>query len=218
MSDNADSVEEEVKTTSIFRPKKALDALQEGLNRLPTQSQRDDVSRQFMQDTLMSDPFRTPTRNDNPLTRMGHMIDQSSKEKPSPPEPPAPNPALVNAHGLDSDDLIKIDPEGLLDFAQKLEDKANELEEGVSAKRAKIEEAFKREARMHTKDSRVAPVFQPLGKALGVSLDKLEQNVSGLTTTLRNDARLLRELVAEHEEAERRAAQGFDSVDARPRR
>ncbi|SIJ34330.1 hypothetical protein [Mycobacteroides abscessus] len=212
-----DSVENQVKNTSPLAPKRALDALQEGLNHLPTQGQRDDVSRRFLQDMLMSDPLRPPTREDNPFTRMGHMIDQSSKEKPPPPEPPAPNPAILNAHGFGSDDLLKTDPDGLLDFARKLEDKANEIEQELPAKRAKVEEAFRREARMYTKDSQVPPVFQPLGKALAVALDKLEQNVQGVTTTLRNDARLLRELVDKHDENERRAAQGFDSVGARPR-
>ncbi|MBN7434246.1 hypothetical protein I3U64_27335 [Mycobacteroides abscessus subsp. abscessus] len=123
----------------------------------------------------------------------------------------------MNAHGFSSDDLLKTDPEGLLDFAQKLEDKANEIEQELPAKRAKVEEAFRRQARMYTKDSRVPPVFQPLGKSLATALDKLEQNVQGVTATLRNDARLLRELVDKHDENERRAAQGFDSVDARPR-
>lgn len=114
-------------------------------------------------------------------------------------------------------DAISIDPDGLLDFARKLEDKAAELEEGVAAKRAKVEQAFQRQARLYTKDSRTAPVFKPLGDALAVALDKAEENVRGLTTTLRNDSRLLREVVAEHEEAERRAVRGYESVDTRPR-
>lgn len=114
-------------------------------------------------------------------------------------------------------DAISIDPDGLLDFARKLEDKAAEMEEGVAAKRAKVEEAFQRESRLYTKDGKTAPVFQPLGDALAAGLDKAESNVKSLTATLRNDARLLCEVVAEHEEAEERAARGFDSMEARPR-
>ncbi|RIS81916.1 hypothetical protein D2E44_14700 [Mycobacteroides abscessus] len=114
-------------------------------------------------------------------------------------------------------DTISIDPDGLLAFAQQLESKANEMEEGVAAKRAKVEEAFRREARLYTKDSRVAPVFRPLAESLGVALDKMEANVQGLTATLRNDARLLRELVDKHLEAERRAVRGYESVEERPR-
>lgn len=114
-------------------------------------------------------------------------------------------------------DTISIDPDGLLDFAHQLESKANEIEEGLSSRRAKVEAAFQRETRLYTKDSRPSPVFKPLGEALGVALDKAEANVRSLTATLRNDARLLRELVDKHEEAERRAVRGFDSVDARPR-
>lgn len=91
------------------------------------------------------------------------------------------------------------------------------MEREVPLKRAKVEEAFRREARLYTKDSKTAPVFQPLDEALTAGLDKTESNVKSLTATLRNDARLLRELVDEHLEAERRAVRGFESVDVRPR-
>lgn len=212
MSDNDSESLEELATKNVLRTQVQVDAMQEGINHLPTQ-ERADVASRWLQESL-TNPYKS-----SPLKRLSHLIDQSGKKPPPPPppEPPAPNPALANAHGFDSDDLIKIDPDGLLAFANKLEDKAAEIEQELPAKRAKVEEAFRREARMYTKDSQVPPVFQPLGKALAVALDKLEQNVQGVTGTLRNDARLLRELVDKHDENERRAAQGFDSVNARPR-
>ncbi|BAX97328.1 hypothetical protein MSTE_02012 [Mycobacteroides stephanolepidis] len=211
MSDNNSESIEELAKKNVLRPKVVLDAMQNRVDGLPTQ-QRADLATRWLKDTLAADPV-----TGNPVRSLVHLIDQSSKEKP-PTEPSlTPNPALTNAHGFNTGDTISIDPDGLLDFARKLEDKANEIEEGVATRRAKVEAAFQREARMYTKDARTAPVFQPLGKALAVALDKVEANVSGLTATLRNDARLLRELVDKHEEAERRAVRGFDSVEARPR-
>lgn len=212
MSDNDSESLEELARKNLFRPQAQLDAMQERMSHLPSQEQRNDVASGWLQESLTTNPYKS-----NPLKRLSHLIDQSGKKPPPPPEPPAPNPAILNAHGLNSDDLIKIDPDGLLDFANKLEEKSAEIEREAAAKRAKVEEAFRREARLYTKDSRVPPVFRPLGESLAVALDKMEQNVQGLTATLRNDARLLRELVDKHDENERRAVQGFDNIQSRPR-
>lgn len=117
------------------------------------------------------------------------------------------------------DDLLQVDPEGLLSFAQQLEGRASDLEVGLAAHRAKVEGAVARSGSMYTKDGRTAPVFKPMGKALDKVLDKAEENVSALTATLRNDAEMLRDFVQAHEEAEQRAVRAWESgeVQMKPR-
>lgn len=117
------------------------------------------------------------------------------------------------------DDLLRVDPEALLSFAQQLEGRASDLEAGLAAERTKVEDAVRRAGSMYTRDGRVAPVFKPMGKALGSVLDKAESNVAAVTKTLRNDAELLREFVAAHEEAEARAVRAWEAgeVQMKPR-
>ncbi|SKO40920.1 hypothetical protein [Mycobacteroides abscessus] len=117
------------------------------------------------------------------------------------------------------DDLLRVDPDALLSFAQQLEGRASDLEAGLAAERAKVESAVARSGSMYTRDGRVSPVFRPMGSALVSVLDKAEENVGAVTATLRNDAELLREFVAEHEEAEARAVRGWESgeVQVKPR-
>lgn len=109
------------------------------------------------------------------------------------------------------DDLLQIHPEALLSFAQQLDERASDLEAGLAAERAKVEGAVARAGSLYTKDGRTAPVFKPMGKALDSVLDKAESNVAAVTKTLRNDAMMLRELVAAHEEAEQRAVRAWES-------
>ncbi|SIE96716.1 hypothetical protein [Mycobacteroides abscessus] len=108
-------------------------------------------------------------------------------------------------------DLLQVDPDALLSFAQQLDERAADLERGLAAERGKVESALGRSGSMYTRDGRTAPVFKPMGRAVGSALDKAEQNVQALTDTLRNDAQLLRGLVRAHEEAERRAVRGWES-------
>ncbi|SKU64625.1 Protein of uncharacterised function (DUF2580) [Mycobacteroides abscessus subsp. massiliense] len=116
-------------------------------------------------------------------------------------------------------DLLQVDPDALLSFAQQLEGRADDLESGLAAERAKVEDAVRRSGSLYTRDGRTAPVFKPMGSALNKVLDKAEENVSALTETLRNDAELLREFVAAHEEAEARAVRGWESgeIQVKPR-
>lgn len=116
-------------------------------------------------------------------------------------------------------DLLQVDPEALLSFAQQLEGRADDLETGLAAQRAKVEDAVRRAGSMYTRDGRVSPVFTPMGSALAGVLDRAEENVSALTKTLRNDAELLRGFVAQHEEAEARAVRAWDAgeVQVKPR-
>ncbi|MBE5454149.1 hypothetical protein E3G52_001022 [Mycobacteroides abscessus] len=117
-----------------------------------------------------------------------------------------------NAGGAGApDDLLQVHPDTLLSFAGELESRAADLERGLAAERQKVEDAVRRSGSMYTKDSRVSPVFKPMGSAVGKALDKAEANVTALTATLRNDAELLRGLVQAHEEAERRAVHGWES-------
>lgn len=109
------------------------------------------------------------------------------------------------------DDLLQVDPDALLSFAQQLEGRADDLEVGLAAQRMKVEDAVRRSGSSYTKDGRVAPVFKPMGSALAGVLDRAEENVAAVTATLRNDAQLLRGLVQAHEEAERRAVRGWES-------
>ncbi|QSM94326.1 hypothetical protein I3U40_00215 [Mycobacteroides abscessus subsp. abscessus] len=108
-------------------------------------------------------------------------------------------------------DLLRVDPEALLSFAQQLDERASDLESGLAAERAKVEGAVARAGSLYTRDGRTAPVFKPMGKALGSVLDKAEKNVSAVTATLRNDAMMLREFVAAHQEAEQRAVRAWES-------
>lgn len=116
-------------------------------------------------------------------------------------------------------DLLQVDPDALLSFAQQLDEKADDLEAGMTVHRGKVEDAVRRAGSMYTKDGRVAPVFRPLGEGVDKALDRAESNVSAVTATLRNDAALLREFVQAHEEAEARAAQGWETgeVQMKPR-
>lgn len=116
------------------------------------------------------------------------------------------------------DDLLQVDPDALLAFAQQLDESASDLEQGLAAERGKVESALARSASMYTRDGRVSPVFKPMESAVGAALDKAEENVSALTKTLRNDAELLREFVAAHEEAERRAVDGWEAGELQVRR
>lgn len=109
-------------------------------------------------------------------------------------------------------DLLQVDPDALLSFAQQLDERASDLESGLAAERAKVESAVRRSGSLYTRDGRTAPVFQPMGSALGSALDKAEKNVSALTATLRNDAELLRDFVQAHEEAEARAVRGYSDL------
>ncbi|CPS25179.1 Uncharacterised protein [Mycobacteroides abscessus subsp. abscessus] len=117
------------------------------------------------------------------------------------------------------DDLLRVDPEALLSFAQQLEGRANDLEAGLAAERAKVEDAARRSGSLYTRDGRTAPVFKPMGKALGKVLDRAEENVSAVTATLRNDAMMLREFVAAHQEAEARAVRVWEDgeIQVKPR-
>ncbi|SID53799.1 MULTISPECIES: hypothetical protein [Mycobacteroides] len=117
------------------------------------------------------------------------------------------------------DDLLQVDPEALLSFAQQLEGRADDLEAGLAAERAKVEGAVARAGSLYTKDGRTAPMFKPMSSALGKVLDKAEENVGVVTATLRNDAELLREFVAAHQEAEQRAVRAWEAgeVQMKPR-
>lgn len=117
------------------------------------------------------------------------------------------------------DDLLQVDPDALLSFAQQLDERAGDLERGLAAERRKVESALARSGSMYTRDGRVSPVFKPMGSALAGVLDHAESNVAAVTATLRNDAQLLRELVDAHDDAERRAARGWESgeVQMKPR-
>lgn len=84
------------------------------------------------------------------------------------------------------DDLLQVDPEALLSFAQQLDERASDLESGLAAHRATVEGAVARAGSLYTKDGRTAPVFKHMGKALDSVLDKAEENVGLLTATLRN--------------------------------
>lgn len=110
------------------------------------------------------------------------------------------------------DDLLQVDPEGLLSFAQQLDERASDLEAGLAAERAKVEDAVRRSGSLYTKDGRTAPMFKPMSSALGKVLDKAEENVGVVTATLRNDAELLRDFVQAHEEAEQRAVSGYSDL------
>ncbi|MDO3013230.1 hypothetical protein P5V34_04415 [Mycobacteroides abscessus subsp. abscessus] len=117
------------------------------------------------------------------------------------------------------DDLLEVHPEELLSFAQQLDERADDLETGLAAERTKVESAVARSGSLYTRDGRTAPVFKPMGKALDSVLDKAEENVGLLTATLRNDAMMLREFVAAHEEAEARAVRAWEAgeVQMKPR-
>ncbi|EIV24957.1 hypothetical protein [Mycobacteroides abscessus] len=117
------------------------------------------------------------------------------------------------------DDLLQIHPDALLSFAQQLDERASDLEAGLAAERAKVEDAVRRSGSLYTRDGRVSPVFKPMGKALGSVLDKAEENVGLLTATLRNDAEMLRDFVAAHEEAEQRAVRAWEDgeIQVKPR-
>ncbi len=110
------------------------------------------------------------------------------------------------------DDLLRVEPEALLSFAQQLEGRASDLEAGLAAERTKVESAVARSGSLYTKDGRVSPVFRPMGSALDKVLDRAEENVGVVTATLRNDAAMLREFVAAHEEAEQRAVSGYSDL------
>ncbi|PVA22688.1 hypothetical protein [Mycobacteroides abscessus] len=110
------------------------------------------------------------------------------------------------------DDLLQVDPEALLSFAQQLEERASDLETGLAAERVKVEDAVRRSGSMYTRDGRTAPVFRPMGSAVGKVLDRAEENVAVVTATLRNDAMMLREFVAAHQEAEARAVRGYSDL------
>lgn len=110
------------------------------------------------------------------------------------------------------DDLLRVDPEALLSFAQQLDERASDLEAGLAVQRMKVEDAVRRAGSMYTRDGRTAPVFKPMSSALGKVLDKAEENVAAVTETLRNDAAMLREFVAAHEEAEARAVRGYSDL------
>lgn len=109
------------------------------------------------------------------------------------------------------DDLLQVDPDALLSFAQQLDERAGDLERGLAAERVKVGSALSRSGSMYTRDGRVSPVFKPMGSALAGVLDRAEENVRAVTDTLRNDAQLLRELVEAHDDAERRAVRGWES-------
>lgn len=117
------------------------------------------------------------------------------------------------------DDLLQVDPDALLAFAQQLEGRASDLEAGLAVERGKVEDAVRRSGSFYTKDGRVSPVFKPMGHALAGVLDRAEENVRAVTATLRNDAQLLRELVDAHDDAERRAVRGWESgeLQVKPR-
>ncbi|RIT59374.1 hypothetical protein [Mycobacteroides abscessus] len=117
------------------------------------------------------------------------------------------------------DDVLRVDPDALLSFAQQLEGRADDLESGLAAERAKVEGAVARAGSLYTRDGRVSPVFKPMGSAVGKVLDKAEENVAVVTATLRNDAMMLRDFVAAHAEAERRAVRGWESgeIQVKPR-
>ncbi|OHU18451.1 hypothetical protein BKG74_18340 [Mycobacteroides chelonae] len=117
------------------------------------------------------------------------------------------------------DDLLQVDPDALLAFAQQLEGRASDLEAGLAVERGKVEDAVRRSGSLYTRDGRTAPVFKPMGKALGKVLDRAEENVSAVTATLRNDAMMLREFVAAHQEAEQRAVRAWEAgeVQMKPR-
>lgn len=116
-------------------------------------------------------------------------------------------------------DLLQVDPDALLSFAQQLDEKADDLEAGLAVQRMKVEDSVRRSGSMYTRDGRTAPVFQPMGEGLAGVLDRAEANVSALTATLRNDAELLREFVQAHEEAEARAVRAWEAgeVQTKPR-
>lgn len=111
------------------------------------------------------------------------------------------------------DDLLQVDPDALLSFAQQLEERASDLEAGLAAERKKVEDAVRRSGSFYTKDGRVSPVFKPMGHALAGVLDRAEENVAA---TLRNDAEMLRDFVAAHEEAEQRAWEDGE-IQVKPR-
>lgn len=117
------------------------------------------------------------------------------------------------------DDLLQVDPEALLSFAQQLEERASDLESGLAAERKKVESAVARSGSLYTRDGRTSPVFKPMGSAVGKALDKAEENVAVVTATLRNDAMMLREFVAAHQEAEARAMRGWEDgeIQVKPR-
>ncbi|WP_100514951.1 hypothetical protein [Mycobacteroides abscessus] len=117
------------------------------------------------------------------------------------------------------DDLLQIHPEALLSFAQQLDERADDLESGLAAERAKVEGAVRRSGSLYTRDGRTAPVFKPMSSAVGKVLDRAEENVAVVTATLRNDAMMLRELVAAHREAEARAVSEWEAgeVQMKPR-
>ncbi|AMT69294.1 MULTISPECIES: hypothetical protein [Mycobacteroides] len=116
-------------------------------------------------------------------------------------------------------DLLQVDPEALLSFAQQLDGRADDLEAGLAAQRMKVESVVARSGSLYTRDGRVAPVFKPMGSALAGVLDHAEENVGAVTATLRHDAELLREFVAQHEAAEQRAVHGWESgeLQVKPR-
>lgn len=118
-----------------------------------------------------------------------------------------------------TDLLLQVDPEALLSFAQQLEGRADDLETGLAAHRAKVESAVRRSGSMYTRDGRTAPMFKPMSSALGKVLDKAEENVGVVTATLRNDAEMLRDFVAAHEEAEQRAVRAWEDgeIQVKPR-
>ncbi|SHP92793.1 hypothetical protein [Mycobacteroides abscessus] len=117
------------------------------------------------------------------------------------------------------DDLLQVDPDALLSFAQQLEGRASDLEAGLAVERGKVEDAVRRSGSFYTKDGRVSPVFKPMGHALAGVLDRAEENVAAVTATLRNDAEMLRDFVAAHEEAEQRAVRAWEDgeIQVKPR-
>lgn len=110
-------------------------------------------------------------------------------------------------------DAIVTDGPALLDFADKLDGLASDLETGATTAISKVTDALEKTAKSYTKDGRTAPVFQPMSQSMSIAMEKVGGNVDGLIKTLRNDAQLIRDLVNKVDEREQHAANSYDNID-----
>lgn len=78
---------------------------------------------------------------------------------------------------------------------------------------AAVQTTFTQEASTGTTSGALPPLFEPLGKEVGLAVTKAQGNLAELVKALENDAEFLEELVAkvrDHEDASARDIAGVD--------